>query len=155
MAPSRYCDREDLYSVGAQRDAFGDMPETQIAKAILDASALMDSYFRQRYSMPFSTVNDRSLVMHCAAIATFFLMSGGVGYNPDSTDRVFRERYDDAIAWLKDVQANRCSPAVVDSSAPPPAPGYSNADTPQVISSSGRGLSTRQTDSGLGWFQED
>jgi len=151
---SQYCSREDLYTVGVNRRTLDGLPETQVLGGILDASAFMDGYLGQRYTLPLVDRGDRALVMCCASIAAFYLLSA-LGFDPEGgTDRVIVMKYENAEKWLKDVVANRISPQITDSS-PAASPGISNADQPMVISGSGRGLSSRQSPDDQGFFYGD
>jgi hypothetical protein len=79
----------------------------------------------------------------------------GRGYNPEAGgDPGIRDRYKDAIDWLKLVSAGKAVPDVTDSSvgAAEGRPG----SRPTVISSSQRGFSSRGDPNGrTGPFQSD
>lgn len=155
MVVTKYCDLEDLFTVGIAREAVVDeVARTSVDKAILDASATMDSSFRQRYTLPFQEVNDRSLVRHCAAIAAWYLLPV-IGVNPEGNgDGLFEKNWKAALAWLEGVKTNRETPDVIDSSSSP-TPGESSMGGPRVRTGSGRGYSSRQTPRGPGYFVGD
>jgi phage gp36-like protein len=151
---SRYCDMEDLFTVGIHRDVVTEeVARTSVEKVILDASAEMDSYLGQRYVLPIVSL-DRSLVAKCAAMAAFYLMQG-IGYNPEGeADKIIVNGYERAIEYLEKVVDHRVSPQIIDSSSSP-TPGQSSMGGPRVRTGSGRGLSTRQGNLGPGYFIGD
>jgi phage gp36-like protein len=119
----------DLTNVGLPATALTNVPSgTQ--QASLDAmSSRMDDYFGGRYSMPLLSW-PFSLNYCCAVMAAYDLMVVR-GYNPSAgADVNFRDRYEDQIRWLEQVQRQCAHPAVVQS------PSSTNYAAPQVISSS-------------------
>lgn len=90
------------------------------ARALADASAEIDSYLAGRYSTPLAPVPAR-LVKLCCAIARYSLLG-------DAATETARRDYEDAIAWLRDVQAGR---AQVEGIAT--VPGGSPAEVAAVV----------------------
>ncbi|WP_096959107.1 gp436 family protein, partial [Escherichia coli] len=73
-----------------------DEPDTRkLNRALTDASALIDSYLSARYTLPLAVV-PAVLVQHCCAIAFYYLC------DQRASDQA-RDRYREALAWLKDV----------------------------------------------------
>jgi phage gp36-like protein len=81
------------------RTGSGHVDDAVVARALADAGAKIDSYLRGRYTLPLAVV-PRDLLAPACDIARFQL------YSDRPTDTV-RERFEDAIAWLKDVAAGR------------------------------------------------
>lgn len=111
--------------------------------AIAGASAEADDYLRDQYTLPLQTNGSASLTIHVANIAVYRLMVGR-GYNPEAGgDPGIRDRYKDAIDWLKLVAAGKVTPNVTDSAPETTGPGSSGGAVPQVITSPQRGYSYR------------
>lgn len=120
--------------------------------AIADASAEADGYLRSQFTLPLLAVNDPALRRHVANMAIYQLMVAR-GYNPEAEGDGLRQRYTDAIAWLKGVGAGSITPNVTDS-AGGSSSGVSAGAAPVVISSPQRGFSSRGDPNGrTGPFQ--
>lgn len=89
-----------------------DIDATVLGKALADADAKINGYVSTRYSLPLSPV-PADLERIACDIARYFL------YEDRVTDQV-KQRYDDAIAWLKDVARGTVSIGV-DSGGTAPA----------------------------------
>jgi phage gp36-like protein len=101
-----YCAQQDLI------DRFGELEITQLADrdldgnidtdvvdaACADATAEIDGWLSQRLTLPATTPQE--VVRRACDIARYML------YDDKATEQV-RERYEDALAWLKDVAAGR------------------------------------------------
>jgi phage gp36-like protein len=130
----------------------------QKTRALAKASAWVDSYIRNRYTLPLMVV-DESIRRVTLAIAVYDLLAHKL--NPENDgDKEIRKRYDDAIAWLESVQAGSTTPAVVDSvgGGAADAGASSSAATSgraRVTSSSSRGFSNRGTGQPRGLFGGD
>ncbi|EOO7128518.1 gp436 family protein, partial [Escherichia coli] len=99
-----------------------DEPDTRkLNRALTDASALIDSYLSARYTLPLEVI-PAVLVQHCCAIAFYYLC------DQRASDQA-RDRYREALAWLKDVM-NGNVPVGVDTNGAAPESG----DLPQVQS---------------------
>jgi phage gp36-like protein len=72
-----------------------------VTAAIDAACATADGYLASRYEFPF-TQPGTDLKQACADIAGYRLASTH-GYSNDGDDSDIRTRYEDAIAWLRDV----------------------------------------------------
>ncbi|WP_048797109.1 MULTISPECIES: gp436 family protein [Serratia] len=70
--------------------------ERKLDQALMDASALIDSYLSGRYLLPLSVV-PRVLMQQCCTIAYYYLN------DERATDQVV-QRYKDALRWLADVK---------------------------------------------------
>jgi phage gp36-like protein len=79
----------------ADRDADSALDADVVTKALDDASEEIDSYISTRYALPLATVPGR-LVAVASDIAFYKL-------HPAAAPEDVRQRYDDAIAFLKNV----------------------------------------------------
>ncbi len=75
----------------------GTRDEAKIARALDSASGVIDGYLSVRYSLPLPTT-PATLKDACVAIAVYRLAS-----DPGALTDDMRQRYEDAIAFLKDV----------------------------------------------------
>lgn len=93
----------------------GDIDDTVLGVALIDADRFIDSYLRARYTLPLeaAVVADSNLDLVAANIVRYLLMGAR------ATEEV-RDRYKDALTWLRDVQAGRAS---LGESDPAPAAG--------------------------------
>ena len=93
-----YADRTDLARHGTSAQSLAQIDPAEQDEALLTMSAVADDYLRERFPLPL-TAWSRSLRMHVAAMAAYELLSVR-GYNVDSSDKILKERFDAAIAWL-------------------------------------------------------
>lgn len=131
---TRYATVEELDDFAASADIVATLADDDKGGALDIASALCDGYLAQRYTLP--------LVAWCPdlrravlAIASYDLISAR-GYDPASTDNGnIRQRYLDAIEWLKFVASGELTPEITDSSDPetdpnPAFPGFAIRSLP-------------------------
>lgn len=134
-----YCDKADLKRVGVAAGTLDRAGTTAQDTAIEDASRFMDSFFRSRYTLPFSAVGG-DVKVNCAAIACWYVMRA-LGFNPEG-DSVIRTSYEDALSWLKGVASGTVNPDVT-------SPGATGEGAPtsraRMASNPSRGWSTRTT----------
>lgn len=78
--------------------------DTVLNAALTRAGSEIDSYVTQRYILPFNPVPVRLKDVACD-IARFYLYDA-------RAPKTVQDRYDNAIAWLKDVAAGRASVGV-------------------------------------------
>lgn len=88
-----------LYLYSGQ--SWSSLATPKITQALQDASALADTYLRARYALPLAGM-PRALVLAVCDIARYYLYEDAV------TDMV-KNRYDQAIAWLKQVAGGSVS----------------------------------------------
>ena len=106
-----YASLSDLVNYGITTNALGNLSTLQQTDALTSASAVMDSYFRGRYSLPF-TAWGIEVTECCCKIAAYQLMNVR-GYSPASgADINIVNRFNDAIAWLNKVQRQAVHPDV-------------------------------------------
>lgn len=146
-----YAEIADLDRFGINADALRDMDADTKGDALDAASSLADSYLRGRYTMPLVSWGD-DLRRAVVGIAVYDLMSNR-GFD-EQGDAQIRKKYDDAIAWLKEVARNQAHPEILDSSGSSTT-GTSARGRPRVVSSSGRGLSSRGENRDRGPFESD
>lgn len=111
-------DIADRYGQGVldaiDRDGNGQADMGALDKALADASALIDSYLSQRYTLPLPAVPE-ALKRACVDVALYQVVREGTQAADD-----YRLRYEDAIAWLRDLAAGK---AALDLPAPQQATG--------------------------------
>ncbi len=73
----------------------GNIDSTVLNRALTDADALIDGYLQSRYTLPLA-VAPKVLTLYAGDIARYLL------YDNHATEQV-KKRYDDAIAFLKQV----------------------------------------------------
>jgi phage gp36-like protein len=132
-SPWVYCQPSDLALVGALPTFVQSLTAAQQIEAIQTASALMDSYFVARFTLPLVQCS-YDVVQCCAKLAIFFLVQAR-GYNPlNPAELVYETTYNQQIKWLKDVANGQATPQVTDSS-PSAAPGLPTpTSSPNAVS---------------------
>jgi phage gp36-like protein len=142
------------YAVAADLDsginaaAMTGVPTQTKTDNIESASRIIDSFLRAQFTLPLVQVGG-DVKRACIHIATYYVMVGR-GYNPEAGgDPGIRDRYKDAMDWLKLVSAGKAVPDVTDSS--PDAAEGRPGSRPTVISSASRGYNTRGDPNGGGW----
>ena len=133
MADVVYADRTDFARFGVQASATRNVPDASIDAALQAASAVLDSKFRARYSLPLLEW-DMSIRIACCRIAALYVM-GTRGYSQDAgLDVQIKELHDWAIDWADGVERQRTHPHVVET--PVATPRY---EFPQISSGAKRG----------------
>jgi phage gp36-like protein len=129
---SQYATLADLQIAGIPPAAFATLKEIQINGALINASAVADTYLRDRYNLPLAEPYDGALRMYVCHLATFELMALR-GYDPETPgDAVIKTRYDNATNWLTRVAKGQATLAVVQTQPP--------SEQPMVITSPQRGF---------------
>ena len=115
MTATRYATSADLDSLGVTAGVISTIAPEEKELALDIASALCDGYLAQRYTMPLKTWCP-DLKRAVLAIASYDLVSAR-GYDPAATDNGnVRQRYLDAVDWLKSVASGQLTPQIEDSS---------------------------------------
>src|SRR5574341_2268782 len=100
-------DISDRYGQGVldaiDRDGNGLPDLAAVDRALADASALMDTYLSQRYALPLPLAPE-ALKRACVDIALYQVVREGTAAAED-----YRLRYEDAIAWLRDLAAGKAA----------------------------------------------
>lgn len=118
---SSYATPGDLVVHGGVPDALTDIPVPDQQAALDSASTVADGYLRSRFTLPLIPSGTAplwpvDLVSAVCRIAYYTLLSAR-GFNPEQgSDSNIRSRYNDAMAWLKDVAKGNVTPMVTDSS---------------------------------------
>lgn len=113
------------------RSGGGTLDEVVVDKALSDADDAMNAYLASRYSLPLAVVPG-ILKRFACDIARYFL------YEDKPTEQV-QKRYDDALAWLKDVAAGKASIGVDGSGAAPESAGGAEVDAGERVFTRGSG----------------
>lgn len=74
-----------------------------IADALAQASSEIDGYISTRYAVPVEPT-PRIIQNHCINIAIYLMAS-----TADRMTDIIRERYKDALAWLKDISTGKAN----------------------------------------------
>lgn len=111
---------------------------TIVGNALEEASGRIDAYCRERYATPLQTSD--TVVTVTRDIATYFLFSR----RPQKMHETVRQRYDDAMALLRDISAGK---AVLDQPATATTPQTTTADFTTPTTST-----TRFDDSDIGGY---
>lgn len=140
-----YASVPDLYTYGAPEKAFGQLTDAQKVAALAAASNDVDAFLRGRFELPLSAW-DSSITEAACRIAAYNLLSVR-GYNPASgADVNIKDRRDQTMYWLGQVQRSQAHPNVTPAQSDSP-----NYDQPLVISSSVTNLATGGTARNRGW----
>jgi len=106
---AQYATIADLGNLGLPAVSLsGVSADTQNAVLLAEGDR-MDTYLRSQHTLPISSPFPRELVSCNAVMAGYAILQSHRGYDPSAVDDGFRLRYDDCIAWLKDLSAGRAS----------------------------------------------
>jgi len=128
---------EDYVLVSVDRDKDGEADPSAIEDALGQASSEIDSYIAFKYDVPISP-SPKILVKYCVDIAIYQSSPGTLARTKEK-----RQRYEDAIAWLKAVSKGMA--AIVIDGPTDPEPDQSN----EPVLSAGTREMTRSKMSGL------
>lgn len=118
---ARYAEIAHLEALAMLRSSLASVSTEDKNLALESASDEANSYLRARYTLPL-TRWDTALRQHVVNITVYRLMSRK-GFDPGvGSQEIIRLNYEDALRWLRGVQATTISPDVEDS-APPSTPG--------------------------------
>ncbi|MFN7131605.1 MAG: phage protein Gp36 family protein [Myxococcales bacterium] len=109
-----YATRPDLAKHGLSADTLSEIAADAQDAALASASGVVDGYLRARFTLPLLSWGDelRRVVCH---IAAYDLMTVR-GFDPENpSDINLRQRYEDALRWLRDVANGAITPELVDS----------------------------------------
>ncbi|MBI2392813.1 MAG: DUF1320 family protein [Deltaproteobacteria bacterium] len=110
-----YANLDDLARLGLKRLATAGITDVDLTAALVAASETADSYMRAQLRLPLVSWG-ADLRRHVAMLAAWDILSAQRGFNPDSPGNdVWLARYDQAMAWFKDVSRGLVAPNVVDS----------------------------------------
>ncbi len=118
-----YDDLRDRYGMEID-DLYGDNPGVT-ARAITDACGIIDGHIGVHVDLPLTTVPDRIKHVTCD-LARYLLYT-------DQPPQVVRERYDDAILFLRRFADGKASLGVPEESKPSPTGGAVVKARPMVF----------------------
>jgi phage gp36-like protein len=131
-----YCDPADLPVYGVNATALSPIPALTQQGACDAASAIIDTYFRDRYKLPLTAWGID--VRRAAAVLAVYDLLVTRGYNPSAgADLNIRLRYEDTLRWLLQVARQEVQADVTPTQDQ--APGY---DDPAINTSAQRGWTT-------------
>lgn len=131
-----YCTVADLASYGVSAVALAPIDPAVQQAACDAASAVVDSFLRDRFKLPLSRWGV-DLTQKTAILAVYDLLVVR-GYNPSAgADVNLRLRYEDTMTWLLHVARQEVQPDVTPQQHD--SPGY---DAPRILTNSQRGWST-------------
>lgn len=134
---TRYAEASDLAALGVRAQATSGISSGDINAALDAASLLFDSYARARYVVPFTTWG-ADVTGAVAKVAAYEILSTrGLQPGASDSDQNVRDRYRDAIAWMKDVSAGRVH--VSGGNTTPTSTRHARASAPRVASTRTRG----------------
>jgi len=134
----QYCTVAEVGTRGIAAAALEGVDPSELQAAISAASSTIDGYLRPKFTLPLVTWEDD--ISECCAILAGYAALSTRGYSPEG-DPAVKQRYDEKIAWLRDIAKGLVSPSVTDS-APNAEPGLPSSG-PRVISQTSRGYSPR------------
>lgn len=133
---ARYAEASDLAALGVRVQATTGISSGDINSALDAASLLFDSYARARYVVPFTTWG-ADVTGAVSKVAAYEILSvRGLSPAESQSDQNIRDRYRDAIAWMKDVSAGRVH--VSGGNTTPASTRHARASAPRVASGSRR-----------------
>lgn len=111
----QYATIDDLARLGLKRLATAGITDADLNAALVAASETADGYMRSQFRLPLVSWG-ADLRRHVAMLAAWDILSAQRGFNPDAAGSdIWLQRYEQAMAWLKDVSRGVVSPNVVDS----------------------------------------
>lgn len=133
MAATVYATTTDLANLGLPSALLTGIPGAQQSAALASASATIDSFLASRFVLPLKTYGQDLTRVACELAAWSILSTRG--FNPDhGADVAVRQRYEDAMRWLRDVADERATPGgIVDGSSTGATVG------PKVFTATARG----------------
>ena len=106
---TQYATTADLANLGLPAAALVNVTDPIQDAHLLAQGDRMDTYLRSQHTLPFPIPYPRELVECNAVMAAYAILQNTRGYNPESVDDGFRLRYEDCMAWLKDLSTGAAS----------------------------------------------
>lgn len=98
--PSQYASLQDFDDCGLPLAALASIDKTLIQRQLVRASAFADGFIADTITQPIVGAPDQALVMAVCQIAAWWIIVRR-GFNPtDEGDKVVRQGFLDATAWL-------------------------------------------------------
>lgn len=119
LAQSQYAQSSDLATLALTQANVARFGPAACTAALQAASSLCDSYIVSQFTLPLQVSPqgwDMSLTQAVCSIAAYMLFNQ-YGFNPAApADDLIVRRYNDALAWLKQIKDKEIFPQWVDSS---------------------------------------
>lgn len=162
-SPTQYATQANLAQLGLISGVLASIPGTTQDAALLAASGIADSELQSRYILPLQQWG-QDLVLAVCKIAAYDLLTSK-GFNPAAgADSNIRQRYLDALEWLKLVGDGKNTPSYIIDSSTNGAGAATSSSVPtnddsvvtttegglQMVTSNVRGW-TRRGGGGSGW----
>ena len=106
---TQYATTTDLAQLGLPAAALVNVSAAIQGAHLLAQGDRIDTYLRSQHTLPFSVPYPRELVECNAVMAAYAILQNTRGYNPEAVDDGFRLRYEDCMAWLKDLSSGAAS----------------------------------------------
>jgi phage gp36-like protein len=107
---------DELQAMGSMGDLFAEVPLERRDAARAAATAEAVSYLRAFAAPPYTSVGDD--VKQAVADIASYRCASDHGYRPDGTAADIRQRFDDAMDWLKMVASGAVTPDLVPAVVP-------------------------------------
>jgi len=111
----RFGEKEILQLTNREDPRNGAIDEFVVENAIADAGNRIDSYLGQRYSLPLATIPG-GIKDACIHMARYNLYD-------DKKPEWVKDRYNEAVAWLKDIATGKASLGEIEEPAAAPSSG--------------------------------
>ena len=106
---AQYATTTDLAQLGLPAAALVNVSAAVQGAHLLAQGARIDTYLRSQHTLPITAPYPRELVECNAVMAAYAILQNTRGYNPEAVDDGFRLRYEDCLAWLKDLSTGAAS----------------------------------------------
>lgn len=144
---TQYGTTTDLSQVGLPAAALTNVTTTVQTAHLVKTGGRMDTYLRSQHTFPFTVPYPDELIECNCVMAGYTILTSHRGYNPADVDDQFRLRYEDCLAWLRDLGAGRAALAD-DADATP----NTNEGAPVVVTGgANRAHGTGDTGASRGW----
>lgn len=116
---ARYAEIDDLTKSGLNADLIEDIAEDVLNGLLEQRSRFADDYLGTRYKLPLTAPFPPSLTLAVCQLVAWDVMTAVLGMNPeDAANANWRDRRDEALAWLRDVAAGKLSPVGIVDATP-------------------------------------
>lgn len=104
---TQYATTSDLGNLGLPSAALVNVSSTVQDAHLRAQGDRIDTYLRAHHTLPLTAPYPREVVEANSVMAGYSILSSYRGFDPAGADENFRLRYEDAIAWLRDLAAGR------------------------------------------------
>ena len=106
---TQYATRANLAVTGLPSAALIRVNSFAQDETLAAQGAKMDTYLRAQYTLPFAQPFPAELVSCNAVMAAYAILQNHRGFAPADVDDGFRLRYEDCLAWLKDLSTGKAA----------------------------------------------